>query len=80
VRDLTAAESKLLNTDNGYSGLTCIFCCGCEFLEGPHGGMSVNIKCANPDCDAQFNITPGVPGFNEQVIGEPRNGEPSLAD
>lgn len=79
MRDLTAAESKLLNTDTGSSGLTCIFCSGNEFLEGPHGGMSVNIKCANPECGAQYNVTPGAAGFNEQVIGDPLNGGPSLA-
>ena len=71
MRDLTPTESKLLNTDNGHSGLTCIFCHGTDFLEGPHGGMSVNLQCANEKCGAQYNITEGVPGFNEQLIGEP---------
>jgi len=32
-------------------------CCGCEdFIEGPSGGMSINILCAN--CGAKFNMTP----------------------
>ncbi len=26
------------------------------FLEGPHGGMSINIMCANEDCKSRFNV------------------------
>lgn len=30
--------------------------CGWEFFyEGPHGGMSINVKCANPNCGHTFN-------------------------
>jgi hypothetical protein len=74
MRDLTPAESKFLNTDNGHSGLTCIFCACPEFFEGPSGGMSLNIKCGNPKCAAKYNITPGFAGFNEQIIAEPIDG------
>lgn len=35
-----------------------------KFLEGPHGGMSVNIKCAS--CSARFNITPAI-GHAERI-------------
>jgi len=32
-------------------------CCGsAEFLEGPEGGMSTNIKCAK--CGARWNVAP----------------------
>lgn len=32
-------------------------CCGgTEFFEGPTGGLSFNIKCANPDCGQGWNV------------------------
>lgn len=31
----------------------CPFCKSQKFLEGPHGGLCINIKCA--DCGATFN-------------------------
>lgn len=31
----------------------CPFCASIEFIEGPHGGESINFKCA--DCGAGFN-------------------------
>lgn len=45
--------------------------CGSEsFLEGPHGGMSVNIMCSA--CGAKFNVVPGIFGsFGKQRIGRP---------
>lgn len=31
--------------------------CGCpDFLEGPSGGISQNIKCAAPRCGSTFNV------------------------
>jgi hypothetical protein len=40
-------------------------CCGgTEFYEGPHGGMNVNIKCANPACGQEWNIA----AFNGSII------------
>jgi ribosomal protein S27E len=33
-------------------------CPDCEhegFLEGPHGCLSINFKCANPACGSRFN-------------------------
>lgn len=35
---------------------TCPDCQQTGFLEGPHGGMSVNIMCANPVCGSEFNV------------------------
>lgn len=34
----------------------CPDCGGIEFLEGPHGGLAVNVKCANEECGSKFNI------------------------
>lgn len=31
----------------------CPFCQSREFLEGPHGGLSINFKCKK--CEARFN-------------------------
>ncbi len=36
---------------NGFRA--CPDCGGCLFLEGPHGGLSVNFKCKN--CGSEFN-------------------------
>lgn len=36
------------------------------FYEGPSGGMSINIKCANPECKAKFNVTPVI-GIAERI-------------
>jgi len=41
----------------------CPDCKGKKFLEGPHGGLSVNIKCAS--CGSKFNIYP--PFFAERI-------------
>jgi ribosomal protein S27E len=35
-----------------------------EFYEGPHGGISINIKCAS--CGAKFNVTPMI-GIAERI-------------
>lgn len=48
-------------------------CCpDCEsgnFLEGPSGGGSVNVKCSNKDCGSLFNFM--------GIFGIDRNSEPS---
>ena len=36
--------------------LICPDCLGDKFYDGPHGGMSVNVYCANEACGARFNI------------------------
>jgi hypothetical protein len=30
------------------------------FFKGPRGGISMNIKCANPSCGSKFNVTPAL--------------------
>ena len=48
-----------------YPALECCPACGGNwFYEGPHGGASVNVKCANPVCGKKFNWM-GPFGFSE---------------
>ena len=50
----------------------CPDCKGVGFLEGPHGGMNVNIQCANSQCQSRFNVVPGLAGsFGKERISEP---------
>jgi hypothetical protein len=42
------------------SPLRCPYCGGNEWYEGPSGGMSTNIMCANPDCEHWFNYHQGI--------------------
>ncbi len=46
----------------------CPDCAGAEFNMGPQGGMSQNIKCANPDCGSEFCVAPFEDG---RFLGEP---------
>lgn len=49
MRDLTAEEEIILRAGR------CPFCGSRKgFQEGPHGGMSVNVKCAN--CGTKLNL------------------------
>lgn len=34
---------------------TCPDCQTNRLLEGPHGGLSVNVYCGNPACGSRFN-------------------------
>lgn len=36
--------------------MKCTYCKGTDFFEGPSGGMSVNLLCANPECRHWFNL------------------------
>ncbi len=54
----TKEEVKLLRG-------TCPDCGTSKFLEGPSGGASVNIMCANKQCRSEFNICPGM--FAERI-------------
>jgi hypothetical protein len=53
-------ELKKIFYDSDPKKFTCPDCKGHDFLEGPHGALSVNIKCANPDCRSEFNVCPEV--------------------
>lgn len=35
--------------------MKCVYCGGADFYEGPNGGMSINVLCANPKCRHWFN-------------------------
>lgn len=64
IEELTKAEVQALDAGN------CPDCGDHQFLEGPHGGMSVNIECAT--CGARFNVVPGLQGsFGKERIGPP---------
>jgi len=32
--------------------------CHGDLMEGPRGGVSVNVKCSNPLCGHEFNVPP----------------------
>jgi hypothetical protein len=63
---LTEAEVAKLDKN------ICPDCGGTAFLEGPHGGLSVNVKCANRGCQSKFNLVPGLYGsFGKERISRP---------
>ncbi len=49
-------EQKLM--DAFYPKPKCPDCGEGKFLPGPRGGLSMNIKCANPTCGSEFNVCP----------------------
>ncbi len=54
-------------------------CPGCQhryFFEGPHGGLSINVKCANPECGRTWNFM-GPFGFDPIVSPASYFGGPS---
>lgn len=60
------SDQEIHDLDGGM----CPDCGGKKFLEGPHGGMSVNIECSK--CGARFNIVPGLAGgFGKERIRRP---------
>lgn len=58
--DCSNGESNLIKNN------ICPDCRQVGFLEGPHGGLAVNIMCANPNCGSKFNWTP----FGAERISE----------
>ena len=50
IDDVSKSEELLLKQD------ICPDCLGTGFLEGPCGGGSVNVMCANEKCQAKFNM------------------------
>lgn len=49
----------------------CTYCGGTEWYEGPSGGMSVNILCANENCRHWFNHTPMLDELDDLKRVEP---------
>lgn len=60
----TGKETPVKDTEAGklFETIAAGKCPACGsrkgFYQGPSGGMSMNIKCANDGCAARFNITP----------------------
>lgn len=38
------------------AGYGCPSCGSLWFYEGPHGGLSINVKCANAECGKKYNF------------------------
>jgi len=62
-RRLVRAHARIARFADGLLPWTgaCPDCGSTDFFEGPHGGLSVNIECADSTCKARFNLLP-VPG------------------
>jgi len=59
----------VVEPDEQPKSVVCPNCGGNQWYEGPSGGMSINIKCANPRCGLWFNHTP----FGLDYIGVKEN-------
>lgn len=57
----------------------CPDCGGSGFLAGPCGGLSQNIKCANPQCGSRFNVMGpfGVERISSVSPSKPADPPPS---
>lgn len=53
--------------------MKCLYCKGTDFFEGPSGGGSQNVLCANDKCRHWFNVTPF--GLEDLHRVEPSNEE-----
>jgi hypothetical protein len=53
----------------------CKYCGGTDFYEGPSGGMSTNVLCANAKCRHWFNHTPALDLFEDLNRVEPTDEE-----
>ena len=53
----------------------CVFCGCTEFLEGPCGGLSVNVECDR--CGARFNF---MPPYGADLISGPTKPYTKLPD
>lgn len=58
--------------------LKCTYCGGTKFFEGPSGGMSTNVLCANDKCRHWFNHTPF--GMDDLNRVEPTKAEKETAE
>lgn len=67
----TGKETPVSETDKGKLWLIiatnkCPDCHHEGFYDGPSGGLSTNITCANDDCKQRFNVTPMI-GIAERI-------------
>lgn len=64
---------RLFGEKSQQDELKCSYCDGTKFYEGPSGGMSTNIMCADPACEHWFNYHQGiVPMDDLHMIGRDR--------
>lgn len=57
---LAAASTSVLEDESELTTwfethASCPDCGGTEFIDGPRGGMSMNIQCARPSCGSWYN-------------------------
>ena len=52
--------------------------CGDQLMEGPHGGLSINVYCINDACGSRFNDM-GVFGIERISAARPKKQEPRPA-
>lgn len=62
-----------------YSQPTCTYCGGTKFYQGPSGGISTNILCANKDCRHRFNWHSGIIPMDDLHRVEPTADEAATA-
>jgi len=74
-------EPEAPTNEDGEPKVKCTYCGGDKFHEGPSGGMSTNILCANPDCRHWFNYHGGILPMDDLHRVEPAPEEKAkLAD
>src|SRR5690349_13378294 len=71
----TSQQSAAIFSSGGFgrepSMPKCTYCGGTEFYEGPSGGMSTNVLCANSNCRHWFNWTPVLEKLDDLNRVEP---------
>ena len=60
--------------------MKCTYCGGTDFYEGPSGGMSTNVLCANKECRHWFNSTPMTEGLEDLRRVEPSDEEKTATE
>lgn len=63
------------NFVNADAPIRCPYCGGDKFIEGPSGGMSINILCANKECRHWFNYHGGIMSMDDLKRVEPTEAE-----
>jgi hypothetical protein len=69
----TYEEGGILGGDG--KSLRCTYCGGTDFYEGPSGGMSTNVLCANEKCRHWFNWTQLLSQLDDLKKVEPTKEE-----
>jgi hypothetical protein len=64
-------KQEVLPPEPDSTPVKCTYCGGTKFFEGPSGGMSTNILCANDKCRHWFNWTPFINVLDDLKRVEP---------